>query len=365
MRFLLACDKFKGSLTSAEVNQALAQGLRECGAEVRCLAVSDGGQGFLQAVAQVERLELHEIPCHDALGRLRSGRIGWKTGERQAYLESADAIGLPWLTPEERNPWLASSEGLGELMESAQKSGAKQLWIGLGGSATCDGGIGCLGALGWSFQDAQGRALPAVPASLAQVRALIPPAKPFDPALKLICDVENPPLGAQGGVQVYSPQKGADAETMARLEAGMGHWLSVMESWTGRHDLASLRHGGAAGCLGLGLSQLLDGTLLAGADWMLDMLDFASALNWADCVITGEGAFDASSLQGKIPGLILQRSIAAGKRVHLVSGQKVVDCAWPHDALQARDARSQYSPQRSRQLLRAIGRERAQSMKLG
>lgn len=363
MRFLIACDKFKGTLDAASVNQALAAGIQTVAsaAEIRSLSVADGGQGFLQAVAQRRKLELRERACHDALGRPRPGRIGWNAAQKAAYIESADAIGLPWLTPAERNPWRAQSAGLGELISAACALRPTRIYVGLGGSATCDGGIGCLGALGWRFADEQGLLLPARPAALAHVSALIPPAAPTEAALTLICDVENPPLGPRGGVRVYSPQKGADAAMVAKLEAGMSNWVRVFESWSGRRDLAGLKHGGAAGCLGLALSQALGGELRSGADWLLGELGFAAALAWADVVVTGEGAFDASSRQGKITGMILERARTAGKASVIVSGQCVA-AEGPTYSLQARNSHAQDSPELSLELLRAIGAEIAEDV---
>ncbi|HEY9841704.1 MAG TPA: glycerate kinase [Candidatus Obscuribacterales bacterium] len=376
-RFLIACDKFKGTLDSGAVNQALARGiLAACPrAEIETLTVSDGGQGFLQAIGQNRELELIEVPCRDALGRPRQGPIGWDPESEEAFVESALAIGLPWLAPQERNPWLAHSAGLGDLILAARELRPKSLYIGLGGSACCDGGLGCLEVLGWRFYDQQSCLLPGLPESLSRIWRIEAPKriwetnKPSGPTL--ICDVNNPPLGEAGGVRVYSPQKGADPEMVEKLEAGMQNWLKAIDWFRApklHPDPAWLMKpmGGAAGCLGLGLNGLLQAPLVPGADWILRQLAFPRKLDWADVVITGEGAFDRSSLQGKITGRILSWALRAGRPAVLISGQDVADLPAAEIgpttrifSLQALAPSAGHSPERSLQLLEQIGTDLA------
>lgn len=321
MNYLIACDKFKGTLDSARVNSALAEGIRaeNPAAKIRSLTVADGGQGFLQAVAQARRITLIEVPCRDARGRGIRAMIGKAVDTGAVFIESAQAIGLPLIETACRDPWLASSAGLGDLLLAASALNPACLYLGLGGSASCDGGLGCLDVLGWKFYDSAGAALPAQPCSLERIAGIEPPPQGLG-KLRLICDVANGPIGARGGVRVYSPQKGADQDTVERLEAGMRNWVRVIENFLGR-ELADLPGGGAAGCLGLGL-LLAGAELIPGAAWLLELLGFETALSEADCVITGEGAFDASSLEGKVPGRILTAALAAGKRTILVTGQR-------------------------------------------
>lgn len=322
-KYLIACDKFKGSLSSAEANAALAAGIHsvEPDAAIKCLSVSDGGQGFVEALQQIYELDIQNVLCLDARGKSRMGRLAWDLDSDTVYIESADAIGLPWLSPAERDPWLAHSEGLGWLIKFAIELEPAQIVIGLGGSATSDGGLGCLKALGFEPLDHQGIPLPGRGASLEVVAKVITPrAQATLPTLTLICDVDNPPTGPRGGVRVYTPQKGADPETAARLEIGMDNWLQVLEKQTGK-VLQTLVGGGAAGCLSSGLHALLDAQLVSGSVWILDQLDFDSSLSTADIVISGEGAFDQSSLEGKLTGEILSRAHSQNKPAVIVSGQ--------------------------------------------
>ncbi len=323
-QYLIACDKFKGTLSSHEANQALAAGIREIqpDAQIQTLNVSDGGQGFLDAVQQVYELSIHNVLCLDARGKARMGRLGWDLDTDKIYIESADAIGLPWLSPQDRDPWLAHSEGLGYLIKFALELDPEEIIIGLGGSATCDGGLGCLKTLGYEPFGHDGIALPGRGASLAHVAKIIEGVKM--PALTLVCDVNNPPIGPRSGVKVYSPQKGATPETVEQLEAGMQNWLQVLETRSGK-QLADLVHGGAAGGLALGLHAVFDAKLVSGASWMLETLGFDTRLAAADYMITGEGAVDQSSFEGKITGEILKRSAQMGKPSRLISGQATAE----------------------------------------
>ncbi|PKL77269.1 MAG: glycerate kinase [Candidatus Melainabacteria bacterium HGW-Melainabacteria-1] len=359
-RYLIACDKFKGSLDSLSAGQALAEGIREANTRARLLilSVADGGQGFLQALSRCyEQFELRQTNCRDPLGRQREGHYGWDPISGTAFIESAEAIGLPWLQPHERNPWHAHSAGLGDLMLATLRHMPERLYIGLGGSASCDGGLGCLEALGFELRDAHGRQLAGVPESLARIHSLKAPARTFPPIVA-VCDVANPPHGARGGVRVYSPQKGADPALVERLEVGMNHWRRVLEDFAGE-SLTDLAGGGAAGCLGLALRAALGAQLVPGADWMLDQLAFDQALDWADMVLTGEGAVDPSSLEGKITGQILARAQLAGKPAWIVSGQSVSISGLSAEsyALNDLDDRAAESPELSLELLRLIGQQ--------
>lgn len=361
-RILIACDKFKGTLDSQTVNQALAEGIRQQlpEAELRCLSVADGGQGFLQALAQVLALEYHQVPCQDVLGRQRQAWIGCSADKARCWIESAEALGLPWILPAERNPWLAHSEGLGQLILAATELQAQQLVIGLGGSASCDGALGCLSRLGFELFDDKGKPLPARPESLSKICRLKPSPKRLPPLL-LVADVKNPPLGPEGGVQVYSPQKGADPKMVQALEQGMTNWLRVLEDFCGR-ELATLAGGGAAGCIGLGLAGALGAHLVSGAEYLLEQLHFAEALDWADYLVTGEGALDLSSFSGKITGRLIELAQQAGKGLLLVSGARSdILAPGPLYSLAELDSRAGDSAQLSRRLLIQLGQQLAKN----
>ncbi|MGV3526362.1 MAG: glycerate kinase [Candidatus Sericytochromatia bacterium] len=337
MRYLILCDKFKGSLSARQVGEALAWGVRQADprAQIQILTGADGGEGLLDALAQVRPLRFDNVPCRDPLGRWRSGRLGYDPARREAVIESCEATGLQWLSAAERDPWRASSAGLGDLLRAALALQPRRIYIGLGSSATCDGGLGCLSTLGWRLLNAQGQPLAGEPASLAQgVRLEAPDA--LWPPLFLLSDVLNPALGPRGAMPVFAPQKGADAATVTRLEAGLAHWVRLLETTTGR-ALADWPGGGAAGGLGLSLHALLGAERLSGAAWVLEQLEWSARLAQTDVLITGEGAFDASSAEGKLTGTLLQESAAwraAGGQLWLVSGQRV---AMPLPGLQVRE----------------------------
>lgn len=356
-RVLLACDKFKGSLSSAEVHEALSAGIRSQRpqAEIVSLPVADGGQGFISVLQAALDLKLHTVSCRDPLGRPRQALIAHSPETQSVYLESSEATGLHLLAPSERNPLHCNTEGLGDLLLAALAFEPQQIYIGLGSSATCDGALGCLSALGWRFENAEGTRLPPSPTSLARVSQIHRPDMPFPARIVLISDVQNPPLGPRGGVRVYSPQKGASPEQVTRLEEGMSNWVQVWERVT-QQPWADFPGGGAAGGLGLGLAAALDAALLAGAPWLLQQLQFTDKLQQAEIVITGEGAFDASSNEGKLTGEVLNLAQQHHTRAVLVCGvietppQDLASYALVDDAPRAAE-----SPELSQRALFKIG----------
>lgn len=325
MKILIASDKFKGSLSSQQVNQALAELLlaQLPTAEVQTLPIADGGEGLLASLQQPLNLELFSLRCADPLGREHLAKWGWQASHQTAWIESAEANGLQWLSPAERNPWLTHTAGVGQLLLAAQQAGAQQIWLGLGSSSTIDGGIGCLGALGFRFLDAHGQLLPALPTSLGQVAEVHAPEQTWPP-LRLLADVEHVLCGSQGGVMAFGPQKGGSPTQLQQLEQSLTHWVHVLEAHTGK-ALHKLKGGGAAGGLGLGLVALLDAELLAGSEWLLQALQLPARLQQVDLLITGEGRFDATSWQGKICGQLIRAAQQAGKPVMVVCGQLAPD----------------------------------------
>lgn len=321
--------------------------------------MSDGGQGFLRAAQAQIPLEIRTAQVRDPLGRRHSAQLGWEPDGAQAWIESAEAIGLPWLTPQEYNPCKVTSAGLGDLLSHLHGQAPSHIYLGLGGSATCDGGLGMLAALGYQFFNAQGVHLPPVPAALGEIAELIPPLHlpwPTTTSLTALIDVHNPPIGPNGGVQVYTPQKGGTAPQIVALEQGMTRWVRVLESLTGR-DLQALPGGGAAGCLGLSLHALLGAELQLGSTWMLKTLGLEQALQACDVLITGEGAYDAQSAWGKIPGLLLQQAQTLKKRAWLVTGQPATGAPAGVSALNllALDPQCSHNTAVTTQLLTRVG----------
>lgn len=313
-RVVLAPNAFKGSYDAVQVAEAWA-GALDGVARPDPRPISDGGDGLL-AVVRHYRPEVLDVRTRvpDPLGRTVEAAWGWDPQRGTAYLESAAAIGLRHLGPEERRPLEADTTGLGRLIGVALGLGVRRLVIGLGGSATVDGGLGMARALGHRFEDARGRPITA-PGELPRLARIVPPASVAGRAgssgagrmvVTALADVGSPLLGPTGAAAVFGPQKGASAAAVRRLEAGLermaGRWAADLGAAS---DLATARGAGAAGGLGGALVAFLGARLVAGAGWCGRLAKLARALDGADLVLTGEGRLDAQSLTGKGTGYVL------------------------------------------------------------
>ncbi|HEV8263859.1 MAG TPA: glycerate kinase [Gemmatimonadales bacterium] len=316
---LVAPAAFKGTLGPRQVAEALAAGVRRAVPDASVLEcpVADGGNGLLDAVLPPGSLR-ERLEVTGPIGQTVSAELGWIDDET-AIFESSTACGLALLEPEERDPRRTTTRGVGELIWEAADRGAKTVVVGLGGSATVDGGTGAARGLGWTFQDAAGRPLADGGGSLADLDT-------FGPGWALharvvgLADVTTPLLGDEGAAPVFGPQKGARAEEIVQLEQGLAR-LAVLWSRAGHPDLGTMPMGGAAGGLGAGLVFFARAQLVPGAEWVLARVGFDAALAKADLVITAEGVFDRTSLVGKAPGEVLRRAQAAKKRVAVIAGR--------------------------------------------
>jgi glycerate kinase len=321
-RVLLAPDKFKGSLPADGVASALAEGMRRVlpDAELECLPVADGGDGTLATAlsAGFERVPVEVagptgVPVATAYARRGV----------TAVVEMADACGLERLPGGVPAALTASSRGLGEVMSAALDAGCRELVVGIGGSASTDGGAGLLAALG----AAPGPALAGGGAALPRVRGLC--LDGLHPALArarvvVACDVDNPLTGPDGAAAVYAPQKGASPTQVGILDAALAHWANVVARAVGadRRDEAGA---GAAGGVGFALQAALGAELRPGIDLMLDLLGFAERVPDADLVVTGEGSLDAQSLRGKAPIGVATAARRAGVPVVAVCGRRMLN----------------------------------------
>ncbi len=316
---LIAPAAFKGTLGPRQVADALAAGARRAlpdAAVLQC-PVSDGGDGLLDALLGPAALR-ERISVTGPLGEPVSGELGWVDPET-AIFESATACGIALLKPEQLDPLRATTRGVGELIWEAVERGAKTVVVGLGGTATVDGGTGAARGLGWAFLDATGASLPEGGGSLAQLAE-------FDGGWSLaarviaLADVTTPLVGSKGAAPVFGPQKGAGPEGVKLLSRGLER-LAALMARHGRGDLATLPGGGAAGGLGAGLVCFAKAQLTGGAEWVLGRIGFDAALAKAQLVITGEGSFDKTSLVGKAVGEVVRRAQAAKTRVAVVAGK--------------------------------------------
>lgn len=293
-KIVIACDSYKGCLSSSEVARAAAEGVAEVypDCEIVRLAVADGGEGTVDALVETLGGHLECAEVSDPLGRPVKAAYG--IAGDLAIIESAAACGLTLLTKEERNPLITTTKGLGELILAAIDKGCRHFLIGLGGSATNDGGMGMISADGF----------------LERARGM---------KFTVACDVDTPYIGAHGASRVFGPQKGASEQDVEVLEERLrGYALKILKD-TGI-DVSDMEGAGAAGGLGGAFRAYLGAELKRGVDLVLDQIDFDSAIEGADLVITGEGCSDYQTLKGKTASGVLERAERAGVPVALVSG---------------------------------------------
>jgi len=324
-RVLLAPDKFKGTLSAAEVAASLAEGIRSRRptADVVAVPVADGGDGSLAAfeAAGFTRIALRAT---DAAGR--TAPTWYVRRGDEAVVELAEVAGLAGLHGA-LAPLTATSRGLGELIAHALDAGCTRVLVGIGGSASTDGGLGLVQALGARVRDASGAEVgpggagagAAATLDLAGLHPGLAAAR-----IEVACDVDNPLTGPDGAAAVYGPQKGADPDQVRQLDAALGHWADVVAAATG-HDRREDSGAGAAGGVGFATVAILRATLRPGAQLMLDQLGFRDALAIADLVVTGEGSLDEQTLRGKAPAAVAAAGHAAGVPVIGVAGRCLLD----------------------------------------
>lgn len=323
-KIVIASDSFKGCLSSKEVaacgERALHRLLPDC--EVVQIPVADGGEGTVACLTSALGGEEVMASVHDPLGRIITAHYGWIATTQTAIIEMATASGLPLIRPEERNPWLTSTYGTGELIRDALQKGCRNFLIAIGGSATNDGGLGLLQALGYCFLDKQGQPLPGCGGSLSQIEQI--DTSHIIPELQhcqftVACDVTNPFYGEMGAAYVFAPQKGADPEMVEALDRGLRHFAQVIQQTQGL-SIDNLPGAGAAGGLGGGLIAFLGATLKPGIEMVLDALRFDEQIKGADLIFTGEGKLDAQTCMGKTPIGILRRAEQQGIPVIALGG---------------------------------------------
>lgn len=318
---VVVSDSFKGTVSSREIcaiaQQVIPRHFPAC--EVVCIPVADGGEGTVDCFIQAMGAQRVEVTVTNALGE-KSAAAYARIGEL-AIIEMAAAAGLPQVGAL-RCPGTATTYGVGELITHAAHSGCKRILLGLGGSATNDGGCGCAAALGVGFLDADGQSFVPVGDTLgriaridtAEAEALLRSVE-----ITVMCDVTNPLYGPTGAAYVFAPQKGADAEKVKSLDAGLRHFGDVIRSQLGI-DVSRMPGAGAAGGMGAGCVALLGGTIQSGIDAVLDVTGFDRQLEGADLVITGEGRIDSQSADGKVVSGVARRTRAKGVPLIAIAG---------------------------------------------
>jgi glycerate 2-kinase len=305
MRVVIAPDSFKGSLSAVEVAEAMARGVRAVfpAAEIVTVPIADGGEGTVQALVTATGGRLEHTVVRGPLGTPVRAQWGVLGDGETAVIEMAAASGLPLVPVERRDPRVTTSSGTGELVRAALDAGLRKIVLGIGGSATNDGGAGLARALGVRFLDLAGAELPDGGAALARLQRI--DLSGVDPRvaeadLLVACDVDNPLTGARGASAVYGPQKGATPEAVAELDQALARFAEVARAATGR-DVATVAGAGAAGGLGAGLLFFTPARLRPGVAIVLEAARFEALVRGADLVITGEGRTVHQTAMGKAP----------------------------------------------------------------
>jgi len=324
MRVLIAPDSFKGSLSALAVAQAMERGVLEVfpGAEVFKVPIADGGEGTVEALVAATSGTLRRQWVQGPLREPVEASWGILGDGQTAVIEMAAASGLPLVPRDRRDPRHTTTLGTGELVKAALDAGLTRLIIGIGGSATNDGGTGMARALGARFLDADGKELPPGGGALARLARI--DLAGLDPRLRaadllVACDVDNPLTGPRGASAIYGPQKGATPAMVAELDAALAHFAAIAAQATGR-DIAGLPGAGAAGGLGAGLLFFTPARLQPGVQIVLEATGFAALARTADLVLTGEGRTDAQTAMGKAPVGVAAMAKTWGVPVVCLSG---------------------------------------------
>jgi len=324
MKILIAPDSFKESLAAFAVAQQIEAGIREVipDAECRLAPMADGGEGTVLAMVAALNGRLCRKMVTGPLGQPVDAVYGLSGAGHTAIIEMAAAAGLALVPSAQRNPSRTTSFGLGELIVDALDQGARHLIIGIGGSATNDGGAGMAQSLGIGLRDGVGAPLPfggGALERLAEIDMTMLDKRLFDCRIEAACDVDNPLTGPRGASAVFGPQKGADAAMVKRLDAGLSHFASIIRQQLGV-DVAALAGGGAAGGLGAGLHAFLGAELRPGVEIITQAVGLPDLIGWADLIITGEGRLDGQSLGGKVPVGVARLAATLGKPVIAIAG---------------------------------------------
>ncbi|MGG1399000.1 glycerate kinase [Bacillus salipaludis] len=305
MKFVLAPDSFKESMTAKNAAIAMEKGIKKVFPNAECVIVpmADGGEGTVESLVRLSNGEIIKTEVIGPLGNTVIAEYGLLDGEQTAVIEMASASGLGLIKLEDRNPLLTTTYGTGQLIKHALDKGVSRFLIGIGGSATNDGGMGMLQALGVSFKDQHGKELPFGGGALDQLHSI--DISGLDERLKtakidVACDVTNPLIGKNGASAIFGPQKGANQEMVKLLDHNLAHFAKVIETQL-QLDIAHIDGAGAAGGLGAGLLAFLNARLKKGIELVIEYTGLEEKIIGADYVFTGEGSIDGQTMFGKTP----------------------------------------------------------------
>lgn len=327
MHILIAPDKFKGALSAREVAENIAAGLRDALPDPKIVIapMADGGEGTAEVICDARGGSWLRCKAHDPLGREINAHYAWIEDRKLAVMEMSEAAGIRRLSESERDPVCATTFGVGEMILDAANRGAKEIMIGLGGSATNDGGFGMARALGFRFfGQPQGQELTGAVDDLLKLEQIEKAQELRLPTIIAAVDVRNPLLGQNGATRVFSPQKGASKDEIRVLERALTKLADAVEKEFG-FDYRDEPGAGAAGGLGFGLMSFCGAKIRRGFDVVAEAVDLESKMRNADVVITGEGSLDRQTLEGKTPAGVARLAGKLGKRVFAIVGRATED----------------------------------------
>lgn len=331
MKVVLAIDSLKGSLSSIQAGNAAREGILNAHPDAKVIVrpLADGGEGTTDALIEGMGAQKVEVTVTGPLYTPVNAYYGILPGTQTAVMEMASAAGITLMPDEEKNPLTATTRGVGEMIKDAMEKGCRDFIIGIGGSATNDGGIGMLKALGISFFDADGKETSEGAQSLSQVASIDVSGKLpelSDCRFRIACDVTNPLCGENGATYIYGPQKGVTDEMKPVLDAAMGQYAEVTKKTIGK-DFSCYEGAGAAGGLGFAFLSFLGAELTPGVDLILDAIQFADDVKDADVVVTGEGRMDAQTAMGKAPVGVAKLAKKYGAKVVAFAGSVTLDAS--------------------------------------
>jgi glycerate kinase len=374
VKILIAPDKFKGALNARQVAQNIAKGLLDVlpDAEIEIVPMADGGEGTAEAICETRGCSWVECKAHDALGRDIDARYGWIDQEKLAVMEMSEAAGMRRLSESERDPVRATTFGVGEMILDATGRGANEIIIGLGGSATNDGGCGMACALGYRFdyeQEHEQEKDSQRVIALINLRRIEKPQQVELPKIVAAVDVQNQLLGQNGATRVFGPQKGASEHELDTLERALSRLADVVTEQFG-FDYRNEPGAGAAGGLGFGLLSFCEAKIRPGFEVVAEAVRLKDKMKDASLVITGEGSLDRQTLEGKTPAGVAGLARSLGKPVFAIVGRASEDQGIRElfDGVyqNARPGMSeQENMKRAAELLRENARELAETLGVG
>jgi glycerate kinase len=327
VRILIAPDKFKGALSAREVADSIAAGLREVlpEAKIDIAPVADGGEGTAEVISQALGASWVNCKAHDPLGREIEARYGWVDDRKLAVMEMSEAAGMRRVADKDREPLRATTFGVGEMIRDADRRGATEILIGLGGSATNDGGFGMARAIGFRFfETKRAHELRSAVGKLINLEQIEKPRRLALPKIVGAVDVRNPLLGKNGATRIFGPQKGVTPDKVEKFERALARLADIVTEQFG-FDYRNEPGAGAAGGLGFGLMSFCGATIRPGFDVVAESTGLEAKMKDVDLVITGEGSLDRQTLEGKTPAGVARLARKLGKPVFAMVGRATKD----------------------------------------